>query len=237
MPENVLITGAGRGLGLELARLCSGRGDHVVATVRDTASVAELAALPGVTLATLDLSESDSVSGAIAELAERAGGMDLVINNAAVNFRGVDHGNDTLSVETMSADPMLDLFRVNVVGPLLVVKGALRHLTASGHGRVVNVSSWLASVSGFAPGAAANYGYRTTKAALVMATRALAAEVGPMGVTAIAVNPGWMRTEMGGERAELDPADSAVGILDVAARLTPTDGGRFIDWDGTDHPY
>ncbi len=46
-----------------------------------------------------------------------------------------------------------------------------------------------------------------------------------------------MRTEMGGERAELDPADSAAGILDVAARLTPTDGGRFIDWDGTDHPY
>ena len=163
--------------------------------------------------------------------------MDLVINNAAVNFRGVDHGNDTLSVQTMSADPMLDLFRVNVVGPLLVVRGALPHLAASGHGRVVNVSSWLASVSGFAPGAAANYGYRTTKAALVMATRALAAEVGPMGVTAIAVNPGWMRTEMGGERAELDPADSAAGILDVAARLTPTDGGRFIDWDGTDHPY
>ena len=58
-----------------------------------------------------------------------------------------------------------------------------------------------------------------------------------MGVTAIAVNPGWMRTEMGGERAELDPADSAAGILDVAARLTPADGGRFIDWDGTDHPY
>lgn len=237
MPETVLITGAGRGLGLEFARLCSGRGHRVVATVRDTGAAGELAALPGVTVAALDLSASDGVAAAVAALADRAGGVDLVINNAAVNFRGVDHGDDTLSVEAMRADPMLDMFRVNVVGPLLVVRGALPHLAASPHGRVVNVSSWLASVSGFAPGAAANYGYRTTKAALVMATRALAAEVGPMGVTAIAVNPGWMRTDMGGERAELDPARSAAGILDLADGLSTTDGGRFVEWDGTDHPY
>lgn len=237
MPETILITGAGRGLGLEFARQCAARGDRVIATVRHAGAADELAALPGVTIGELDLAASETVACTVAELADRAGGLDLVINNAAVNYRGVNHGVDTLSVEDMSADPMLDLFRVNVVGPLLVVRGALPHLTRSGRGRVVNVSSWLASVSGFEPGAAANYGYRTTKAALVMATRALAEEVGPMGVTAVAVNPGWMRTDMGGERATLDPAESAAGILAVAAGLGTQDGGRFIDWDGADHPY
>lgn len=237
MPDTVLITGAGRGLGFEFARLCSARGDRVIGTVRDPGTAGDLAGLPGVRVHPLDLSASGAIPDAVAQMVGDAGGVDLIINNAGVNFRGVPDGADTLSVETMAADPMLDLFRVNTVAPLLVVRGALPWLRRSPAARVVNVSSWLASVGGFEDGAAANYGYRVTKTALLMATRSLAAELGPDGITAISVNPGWMRTAMGGDRATLDPADSAAGILALAARVTPADGGRFFDWDGADHPY
>jgi len=237
VPETVLITGAGRGLGLELARLCAARGDRVIGTVRDPAAAAELTTLPGVHVHQLDLRASDAIPDAVAQMVDGAGGVDVIINNAGVNYRGVPDGADTLSVETMSADPMLDLFRVNAVAPLLVMRGALPWLRESPAAVVVNVASWLASVGGFEEGAAANYGYRVTKTALLMATRALAAEVGPLGITAISVNPGWMRTAMGGDRATLDPVDSAAGILDLAARVTPPDGGRFFDWDGASHPY
>lgn len=237
MPETVLITGAGRGLGFELARLCAARGDRVIATVRSPEGARALHGVPGVEVALLDLANSDAVAGVVDDMAGRADALDVVINNAGVNYRGVPDGVDTLSVETMSAAPMLELFRVNAIAPLLVVRGALPHLLRASRPRVLNISSWLASIGGFEPGAAANYGYRTTKAAVVMATRALAAEVGPQGVTAVAINPGWMQTDMGGERAPLAPGDAAAGILQVADALQVADGGRFIDWDGADHPY
>jgi NAD(P)-dependent dehydrogenase (short-subunit alcohol dehydrogenase family) len=71
-----------------------------------------------------------------------------------------------------------------------------------------------------------------------MATRALAAELEPEGVTAVVVNPGWMRTDMGGgDKADLDPDQVAEGIVELAGGLTMADTGRFLDWDGADRPY
>lgn len=236
--ERVIVTGAGRGLGLCLAQALSARGDLVAGTVRDPAGADALAGLPGVRVEQLDLSDSASVAPAVAAMAERLGGVDLVINSAAVNAMSVPDGRATLSVRTMQADPMLDIFRVDVVGALLVVRGALDHLIASPRGRVVNVTSWLGSIGGYATDSAVNYGYRSAKAALNMATRALAAELEPEGIPAVAVNPGWMRTAMGGgDHADLAPEDSAAGIIAIADALDMSGTGRFLDWDGSERPF
>lgn len=238
MAERVIVTGAGRGLGLELARLLSARGDLVAGTVRDPSSADDLAALPGVSVEQLDLADSDSVAPAVAAMADRLGGVDLLINSAAVNAMSVPDGRATLAVRRMDAQPMLDIYRVDVVAPLLVVRGALDHLAAAPRGRVVNVTSWLGSMGAYATDSAVNYGYRSAKAALNMATRALAAELEPEGIATVAVNPGWMRTAMGGgDQADLAPEDSAAGIIAIADGLDMQGTGRFVDWDGAEHPY
>lgn len=234
----MIVTGAGRGLGLCLAQALSARGDLVAGTVRDPSSADELAALPGVTVERLDLADSDSVAPAVAAMAERLGGVDLVINSAAVNAMKVPDGRATLTVRRMEAQPMLDIYRVDVVGALLVVRGALDHLVASSRGRVVNITSWLGSMGGYATDSAVNYGYRSAKAALNMATRALAAELEPEGIPAVAVNPGWMRTAMGGgDHADLAPEQSAEGIIAIADGLDMSRTGAFLDWDGAEHQY
>ena len=138
----------------------------------------------------------------------------------------------------MAADPMLGLFRVNVVAPLLVVRGALPWLRASSNPRVVNITSWLGSIGGYAANSSPNYGYRTTKAALNMASRAMAAELADDGITSVVVNPGWVQTDMGGgAKADLTPEQSASGIIAVASGLTSADTGRFLDWNGEERAY
>lgn len=238
MADRVLVTGAGRGLGLTLARILCERGDHVAGTVRDPARAGDLAALPGARVEVLDLADSDAIPGRVDDICRALGGVDLVINNAGINFAGVDDGLSTLSVHDMAADPMLGLFRVNVVAPLLVVRGAIPWLRKSGNPRVVNITSWLGSIGGYATDSAPNYGYRTTKAALNMASRAMAAELADDGITSVVVNPGWVQTDMGGgAKADLTPEQSATGILAVADALTPADSGRFLDWNGAERPY
>ena len=238
MPDRVLVTGAGRGLGLTMARLLAARGDVVAGTVRDPGRAADLAAIAGVHVESLDLSDSDAIPARVDEICGRLGGVDLVVNNAGVNFRGVDDGLATLSVADMAAEPMLELFRVNVVAPLLVVRGALPWLQQASNPRVVNITSWLGSIGGYATDSAANYGYRVTKAALNMASRAMAAELADDGITSVVVNPGWVQTDMGGgAKADLTPEESASGIIAVADALTPADTGRFLDWNGAERPY
>jgi len=238
MSERVLVTGAGRGLGLTLATLLAARGDAVAGTVRDAARATDLAALDGVHVEVLDLADSGAIADRVADICERLGGIDLVINNAGINYAGVDDGLATLSVHDMAADPMLGLFRVNVVAPLLVVRGALPWLRGSGNPRVVNITSWLGSIGGYATDSAANYGYRVTKAALNMASRAMAAELAEDGITSVVVNPGWVQTDMGGgAKADLTPEESAAGIIAVADSLTAADTGRFLDWNGAEREY
>ena len=124
------------------------------------------------------------------------------------------------------------------VAPLLVVRGALPWLRRSVNPRVVNITSWLGSIGDYATDSAPNYGYRTTKAALNMASRAMAADFADEGITSGVVNPGWVQTDMGGgAKADLTPERSAAGIVAVADALAPGDSGRFIDWDGSDRPY
>ena len=240
MSSKVVVTGAGRGLGLSLATRFAQLGHRVGATVRSPDAADELrsvaAQFPGaIEIAGLDLADTDSIASAVTELAGRLGGIDVVINSAGVNSKSLPGASPTISIETMEADPMVEMMRINTAAPLLVVRAALPRLRRSAHPRVVNISSWLGSIDGAGSG---NYAYAASKAALNMSTRLLANELQADGIIAVAVNPGWIRTSMGGSRAEMSAEQSAAGIASLTESLTQQEhSGRFLQWDGTEHPW
>jgi NAD(P)-dependent dehydrogenase (short-subunit alcohol dehydrogenase family) len=235
----VLITGAGRGLGTALARAFLDAGHQVAATARDPAGSADLTGLAGahpgrVVTGALDVTDAAAVARVVPALGARLGGLDVVVNSAGANFRGVPDGPSTLRIDEIAPEPLLALMRVNAAAPLVVVRAALPLLRASGRGRVVNISSWLGSITGAGSG---NYGYAMSKAALNMATRLLAGELEPGGIAVVAVNPGWVQTDMGGPRATLTAEESARGIARLTEGLTMAQSGRFLQWDGSGHPW
>lgn len=232
-----MITGAGRGLGLEFARQCLIRGDEVIACLRRPDAAPELRDLgrvgPGqLHRLPLDVTDVDSIEAAGAAIEATVGGVELLVNNAGMNAMsaGVPDERRNLRLGRLEPDGLLDLMRVNAIGPLLVLQRLAAALAAAPGSRVLNVSSWLGSIGDTNRGG--NYGYAASKAALNMLTRRAALDLAGEGITVVAVNPGWVRTDMGGPGAQLDPAESVAGMLALAERLFPRDGGAFYDWNG-----
>ncbi len=210
----------------------------MTATVRDSDGSDVLRGLRDggapLTILAADLADPATIGGCVAEAMQAMGGIDVVLNNAGVNAMSYPDGRGTLAVDTLSAGPMHGIFAVNTIAPLLVVQAALPELRRSAFPRIVNISSWIGSIHGAGSG---NYAYATSKAALNMATRLLAHELAGDDIVVMAVNPGWMQTAMGGSRAELRPEESARGVVDLIERSGPHHSGRFLQWDGTEHPW
>jgi NAD(P)-dependent dehydrogenase (short-subunit alcohol dehydrogenase family) len=122
-----------------------------------------------------------------------------------------------------------------------VTEALIDNVAASAQKLVVTVSSGLGSLGSLAQqsgtGSGLGYAYRTSKAAVNMAMLALAREVQPRGITVVILNPGWVRTDMGGPNAKLSPEESIAGMRRVIADLTPADAGRFLSHDGTELPW
>jgi NAD(P)-dependent dehydrogenase (short-subunit alcohol dehydrogenase family) len=163
--------------------------------------------------------------------------LDLLVNNAGVNSKspGVGDFATHFRLEDLDAENVLKMFRINSLGPIMMVQQFLEFLKAGHPAKVVNISSWLGSLTGKTGGG--NYSYCASKTALNMLTRAMAFDVLEHGIIAIMVNPGWVQTDMGGPHAQLTPTQSVQGILAVADKATPTDAGGFFDWNGETHPW
>src|SRR5690606_23128764 len=150
----------------------------------------------------------------------------LLLNNAGVLHSGERFGK-------LGEANLEHSFRVNAMGPLLLTQ-ALEPRLAEG-ARVVNVSSRLGSI-----GLVERFGtpsYAISKAALNMATALLAQALAARGIVVVAVSPGWVRTDMGGEAAELEPADAVAALLGRVDALGEGDSGRFIGTDGQTIPW
>lgn len=233
-----LVTGASSGIGLEFVRQCSARGDRVVAATRRPSDA--LAALAGerpdrILITTLDAGDEQSIRNSRRALDGRVDAITLLVNNAGLYSHQSRHWDPAAtSLSTVTSAELLDVYRINAAGPILVVRHYLDLLEA-GRARVLNLSSLVGSVSHkTGPG---DYAYAASKAALNIMTRTLAAELGAKGIIPIAITPGWVRTEMGGARASLTPEESVRGMLQVASRLTPRDAGRFVDYQGETQPW
>jgi NAD(P)-dependent dehydrogenase (short-subunit alcohol dehydrogenase family) len=217
MPR-VLVTGAGRGIGLELARQYAADGWEVVATVRDPGRAGELAALP-VRVERLDMTDFESV----ADFPRRLGGasLDLFIANAGLSAaKWIRSGADAQAWQEVHA--------VNAVAPTLLAEGLLP-LVEAAEGRMAAISSQMGSIADSSGG---YVGYRASKAALNAAWRALALGWRARPVTLVLLHPGWVRTEMGGPQAPLPAAESVAGMRRVIAGLPRSASGAFVDYRG-----
>jgi NAD(P)-dependent dehydrogenase (short-subunit alcohol dehydrogenase family) len=230
MTHVALVTGANRGLGLEIARQLLARGLRVVLTGRDeTATRRALEALgaagKNALAVRLDVTDPASIAAARRAAEERLGPVDVVVNNAAVLL----HENDDLL--SIPRDAFRATFDTNVFGAIEVCRVFVPPMAERGYGRVVNVSSGVgqfASLSTYAPA------YSISKAALNAFTRVLAATYqGRGGVLVNAVDPGWVRTDMGGKSAPRSVEQGAETAVWLAT--LPEDGptgGFFRDRRG-----
>lgn len=217
MPS-VLITGAGRGLGLEFARQYAADGWDVIATVRGES--AELAGL-GVRVEQLDMRDF----AALETFPERLGGapLDLFVANAGVSAaKHIDSADE--------AETALEVLAVNAVAPTLLAR-RLAPLVEAGGGRMAAISSRMGSIADTSGGW---LGYRASKAALNAYWAALARE---LPVPVVLLHPGWVQTDMGGRSAPLAAADSVAALRRVIAGLTPKDSGSFLGHDGSPIPW
>ena len=222
---NLVITGANRGIGLELVRQYLGRGDSVHAGVRDPASAAELTALgqqhPGrLHVAACDVADEASVRAFAAQV---QGPVHLLVNNAGMRQRPDE-------LEDLGAEAVLRTFQVNALGPLLLTRALLPRLRAAKGAKVASLGSGLGSIADNTSGGV--YGYRMSKAALSMATRSLAQDLREDGILAVVVSPGWVKTDMGGPEAPLTVAESAAGMVAFLDGLLPAQSGGFFDYRG-----
>lgn len=231
--ENVLITGANRGIGLELCRQLLAQGDLVFAGCRRPLHASQLQAIaaanPRLRIITLDVTNDEQVQDAAAIVAGHTDHLNLLINNAGIFPRGE-------RLDGFDAAQMLRVFDVNVAGTMRVTSAFAPLLRRGRNPRIVNISSQLGSLARM-DGNWGDYSYNSSKAALNMITRKMSHELGKNGITAVAVHPGWVQTDMGGASATLTVPESARGILTVAAGLTAKQSGQFFTYAGKEHPW
>lgn len=227
------MTGANRGLGFETARQLLAKGLAVVFAGRDVAalgrahrSLAEHDQRQAVTIQ-MDVTSIESITAARRAVAQQVGSVDVLVNNAAVLLGENDH------VLSIPADDYRRTFETNLFGVIEVCRAFVPGMARAGYGRIVNVSSCagqLATMSAYAPA------YSISKAAVNAFTRILADTYRADGVLVNAVDPGWVRTDMGGPSAPRSPREGADTIVWLA---TLPDGGptggffrnrRAIEW-------
>ena len=235
---HALVTGASRGLGLAFATQLLAAGAAVTLAVRDFGSAQAAEALAAAhprqsRVIRVDYSDHSSLPACLAGSGLRR--LDLLINCGSAN---IAHGQPEVAskgpLQELESTALVQLFEVNVAGPVALCRAVLPLLVAA-QGLVANISTSRASISMTdRPG---SFSYAVSKAALNMATRKLAAELGPSGVTVVAVDPGWIRTRMGGERAPRLPEEAAHQVLQVLLRPNRPLSGCFVDAEGNDVPW
>lgn len=231
--QRCIVTGANRGLGLEFTRQLLARGARVLACCRDPAQADELDALTRshpetLFVHALDVADAQAIA-ALPEVAlKHLQRLDLLVNNAGVLVSGERFGN-------IKAESLMHSYAVNAAAPLLLTQ-SLSPLLRLGHKpRVLCVSTQLASIA--QASSFRTLSYAMSKAALNMAVKRLAAELGPRGIVVMAFHPGWLKTEMGGASATLSPTTSVHAMLAIIEQATPEDGGKFLAYDGAALPW
>jgi NAD(P)-dependent dehydrogenase (short-subunit alcohol dehydrogenase family) len=223
----LLITGASRGLGLEFVRQYSADGWTVHACCRNPDTATDLRALTGdIRIHRLDVAETDEVKALATALEDER--LDLLINNAGIfGPRPQGFGNCDKAA-------WLEVFATNAVGPMLMAEAFRPHLARAGDAKLVNVSSQLGSI---AENGGAYQIYSASKAALNSLMTGAALALKEDGIVTVLVHPGWVHTDMGGERAPLAPEESIANLRALIGKLGPDDNGRFLSHDGREIPW
>ena len=229
-----VVTGANRGIGISFVRQLLERGEHVIASCRQPGKAVALTTLTGefpgrLHVLPLDVANEKSRVEFVRELPlvlGNDGRIGLIINNAGVLHSGERFGH-------VDAAILEDSFRTNAIGPFLLTQ-ALAPLLADG-ARIANLSSVMGSIA--KNNEFRSPSYCSSKAAQNMLTVELAHALRSRGIVVLALHPGWVQTEMGGDSATVPAEDSARGLLQVIDTATVEDSGQFLDWRGKPLPW
>jgi NAD(P)-dependent dehydrogenase (short-subunit alcohol dehydrogenase family) len=230
--STVFVTGANRGLGLEFARQYAADGWQVFAACRapdGATDLQKLAAESGGRIRVIEMNVTDTASVRAAAAALKGEAIDLLLNNAGV---GGPPGQQLGNLDYAAWARVLD---INSLGPMRVVEAFLENIARSGLKQVVTITSGMGSIEDNSSGG--RYAYRSSKAAVNMVMKSLSVDLAPRGITCVVMNPGWVRTDMGGSGGKLSPAESIKAMRSVIAALKPEDSGKFLNYTGKPYPW
>ncbi|HNR10489.1 MAG TPA: SDR family oxidoreductase [Nitrosomonas europaea] len=231
--NTVLITGANRGIGLEFARQYAADGWQVVACCRQPQQAEALNRLADQykdrfsihRLDVRELAEIDQLSHKLQDLS-----IDILINNAGV-YPHAQNGE----FGRISYDDWMEAFRVNTFAPLKMVEALIEQIACSQLKIVATITSKMGSIADNQRGG--SYIYRSSKAAVNMVVKSLAIDLQPRGIIAVLLHPGWVQTDMGGRGALISTKQSVTGMKSILDRVTHSDTGKFIAYDGQHIPW
>jgi NAD(P)-dependent dehydrogenase (short-subunit alcohol dehydrogenase family) len=226
----VLVTGANRGIGLEFARQYAKDGAKVIACCREPAHADALKKLAqsndNIDVHGLDVSDFAAVKALAKDLAREP--IDILINNAGV------YGPKRQSADDMDFDGWAHTLAVNTMGPLAVAQAFRPNLKRGHDKKLVSITSGMASTAETEGGYLA---YRASKAALNNVMKSLSVDWRGDGIICVVLDPGWVKTDMGGKNAPTSPDESVSGMRDVIAKLKPSDSGKFLNRRGEVEPW
>lgn len=230
----VLITGANRGLGLGLSRVYLEDGWDVIAMVRKTSPELEQLASGGLDIRECKLTDDRELAAQADTLADQT--IDVLINNAGrmAKIQG-DKAEGVQGFGSFNRALWHEVFDINLFTPMRLAELLVDQVARAECGRIVTLSSMLGSMALNDSGGL--YAYRASKAGVNAITKAMAIDLAGRGVIAIAMHPGWVRTDMGGSRATFDIETSVRGMKAVIDGLRPEDSGKFLSHDGSELPW
>lgn len=218
----IVITGANRGIGLELAKQCQARGDQVIAAVREASDELSKA---GVEIHDgIDVTDDQSVDGFAASLKGRD--VDVLISNAGILLAREN-------IEDLNWDGIRQQFEVNTLGPMRISRALLPNMKDGG--KIAIVSSRVGSIADNDSGG--RYGYRISKCAVNMAGVCLAHDLRDRGITVVLLHPGYVRTGLTNMNGNIEPDESARGLIARIDETTMDHTGTFWHADGTELPW
>ena len=233
-PRRVLITGASRGLGLEFARQWLAGGHEVFALSRDPRASKGLAGLAKAHPGTLhthacEVTSDASVTGARRAVEVAWDRLDILINNAAL------YGGEGRNVASLDLEEIRRIFEINTIAPLRMTRAFQPLLRKGNDPRAIHVTSLMGSIGDNSSGG--HYAYRISKAALNMASRNLAHDLGKDGILSVVLHPGWVRTDMGGPDAPLGAEEAVTALVRTIESLAAAHNGGFYDREGRPQPW
>mgnify|MGYP001460722210 CR=1 FL=1 len=217
--KTALVTGANRGIGLELTLQLLDSGYDVHATYRSSKGGLEEIQNSALNIHQMDVRNKEEISAVIKSISS----LDLLINNA-----GIADGH-WQSISEIDMEHALEVLNVNAVSPVLVTQQVLPIL--SNQSTIVMISSLMGSISDCRSGR--SYAYRASKTALNMFSMAMKNELDGMGSSLLIIHPGWVETDMGGPNAPLSTDESVRGIMQRITEQNMSMSGRYVQFDGT----
>ena len=224
----VMITGANRGIGLELSKRYAATGNEVIACCREPDKAEALQNIENIRVCGVTVADGDSVAALAAEIGDQP--IDILINNAGTPGPAPDQQ----SALQMDFDGWADAFAVNTMAPLRMVQAFRDNLKAADRAKAITITSQMGALDLNWP---VMYAYCSTKAAVNKVMRMISLELANDETAVALIHPGFVKTDMGGPNAEIEPSESAEGIMSVIEGVNLEGTGCFMKWNGEVHAW